>query len=117
MAIKEVSARSFSYVVGCGGGGGAGGIWQVAPENFLNVRNAGFWHSGRLFVLSQMPSLQNLKEFIWWPPLPLHPFFFGLVPPLKPYFLVLAPPQISPAPLPVKKWKIPKNHKWLHDVF
>ena len=33
--------------------------------NFVNVRNAGFWHSGRLFALSQTPSLQNLKEFVW----------------------------------------------------
>ena len=31
--------------------------------NFLDVRNAGFWHSGRLFTLLQMPSLQNFKNF------------------------------------------------------
>ena len=33
--------------------------------NFLNITNAGFWHSGRLFALSQVLSLQNLKEFFW----------------------------------------------------
>ena len=31
--------------------------------NFLNVRNAGFWHSDRLFALLQMQALQNLKGF------------------------------------------------------
>ena len=31
--------------------------------NFLNVRSAGFWHSGRLFALSQMlSSMKNLKD-------------------------------------------------------
>ena len=36
----------------------------MLPEenlNLLNITNAGFWHSGRLFALSQMLSLQNLK--------------------------------------------------------
>ena len=33
--------------------------------NFLNITNAGFWHYGWLFALSQMLSLQNLKEFFW----------------------------------------------------
>ena len=33
------------------------------------IRNAGFWHSGWLFALLQMPSLQNLKEFFGWSPL------------------------------------------------
>ena len=33
------------------------------------IRNAGFWHSGWLFALLEMPSLQNLKEFFGWPPL------------------------------------------------
>ena len=41
--------------------------------NFLNVRNAGFWHSGRLFALSQMLSLKNLKDFF---ALLTHYFFF-----------------------------------------
>ena len=41
--------------------------------NFLNVRNAGFWHSGRLFPLLQMPSLQNWKDFLGDPPLQPHP--------------------------------------------
>ena len=33
------------------------------------IRNAGFWHSGWLFALLEMSSLQNLKEFFGWPPL------------------------------------------------
>ena len=36
--------------------------------NFLNVRHSGFWHSGRLFALLQMPSVENLKEFFSCPP-------------------------------------------------
>ena len=32
--------------------------------NFLNVRNAVFWHSGRLFALLELPSLE---AFFWWP--------------------------------------------------
>lgn len=47
--------------------------------NFLNVRNAGLWHSGRLFaikkILLQMLSLQNLEEFFGDPP-----FNFPLTP-------------------------------------
>ena len=57
--------------------------------NFLNVRNAGFWHSGRLFPLLQMPSLQNLKDFLGDPP--LQPIIFSFDPPLKP-FSFHAPP-------------------------
>jgi len=52
--------------------------WPLPPEKgspeaffprenlnlFLNVRNAGFWLSGRLFALTPMPSLQKLKEFV-----------------------------------------------------
>ena len=37
--------------------------------DFLNVRDAGFWHSGRPFALLKMPSLQNLKDFLVTPPL------------------------------------------------
>ena len=48
--------------------------------NFLNVRNAGLWHSGRLFeikkILLQMLSLQNLEESFGD-----HPFNFPLTPP------------------------------------
>ena len=39
---------------------------QAENMNFrLNIRTANFCDSGRLFALSQMPSLQNLKEFLW----------------------------------------------------
>ena len=37
--------------------------------NFLNVRNVGFRHSGRLFRLLQVLSLQNFKNFFGDPPL------------------------------------------------
>ena len=43
---------------------------------FLNVRNAGFWHPGRLFALLQMQSLENLKDFFGCPPFKPTRFFF-----------------------------------------
>ena len=46
---------------------------------FLNVRNAGFWHPGRLFALLQMQSLENLKDFLGAPP--LNPLVFSFDPP------------------------------------
>ena len=52
--------------------------------NFLNVRNTGFWHSGRQFALLQMPSLENLKAYLRTPSKPN--FFFLLIHPLKPIF-------------------------------
>ena len=58
-------------------------------QNFLNVRNTGFLHSEKLFVLLQMLSLQNLKEFFSDPPLS-HKFFHA------PH-----PPQIPGAPPPL----------------
>ena len=54
------------------------GIWGLAyPRNliFMNIRHAGFWHSGKLFALLQMPSLQHLKEF--FDGHPLHPELFS----------------------------------------
>ena len=48
--------------------GGTGGMRMLPAENMnfrLNIRTANFCDSGRLFALSQMPSLQNLKEFLW----------------------------------------------------
>ena len=58
---------------------------MLPPENLnsLNVRNAAFWHSGRLFALLQMLALQNLKVFLGGDP-PLSPPFFLLTSPLKP---------------------------------
>ena len=41
------------------------GAYFLENLNFLNITNAGFWDSGWLFALSQMLSLQNLKEFFW----------------------------------------------------
>ena len=60
-----------------------GKIWT-----FLNVRSAGFWHSGRLFTLLQMPSLQNFKNFFGDPPFKPTMFFWPppFPAPLKPYF-------------------------------
>ena len=72
--------------------------------NFLNVRNAVFWHSARLFItLLQMPALQNLKGFFGDPPLnpmffrPSKAIFFHAPSPLKshqpspppPYYLII----------------------------
>ena len=67
---------------------------MLPPENlnFLNVRNAGFWHSGRLFTLLQMPSLQNFKNFVGDPPFKPTVFFFTPPPPLKRYFFFRDPP-------------------------
>ena len=48
--------------------GGTGGMRMLPAENMnfrLNIRTANLCDSGRLFALSQMPSLQNLKEFLW----------------------------------------------------
>ena len=48
-------------------------IWYSFTLFCMLVRYAGFWHSGRLFALLQMPSLQNLNEFFGddTPPPPL----------------------------------------------
>ena len=63
---------------------GVRGNASVGNLNFLNVRNACFWYSGRFLVDSlhywPMPSLQNLKEFSGDPP--LHPIFLACPPPL-----------------------------------
>ena len=61
---------------------------------FLNVRNAGFWRTGRPFALLRMPSLQNLKECFGDP---LYTQYFSSDPPLKPIILFMVPPQIPPA--------------------
>ena len=45
-------------------------IWYSFTLFCMLVRYAGFWHSGRLFALLQMPSLQNLNEFFGDDPLP-----------------------------------------------
>ena len=79
--------------------------------NFLNITNAGFWHSGWLFALSQMLSLQNLKEFFWWPPL-FTQSFLPAPRPLKPYFW--ACPSLLKShqpPLPNMKWTVPSTRE------
>ena len=50
------------------------------------IRNAGFWHSGWLFALLEMPSITAKFEGTLWVASPLNPMFFLLTPPLKPYF-------------------------------
>ena len=69
------------------------------------IRNAGFWHSGWLFALLQMPSLQNLKEFLGG--LPFKPNVFSFDSPIKAIFFLTGPPEIPPAPLPDKKRTTP----------
>lgn len=51
-------------------GGGVAGESQGIPVVALvrDHSDTGFWHCGRLFAQLQMPSLQNLKEFLVTPP-------------------------------------------------
>lgn len=66
-------------------GGGVAGESQGIPVVALvrDHSDTGFWHCGRLFAQFQMPSLQNLKEFLVTPL--LHPIFFSS-PPMKSFF-------------------------------
>lgn len=66
-------------------GGGVAGESQGIPLVALvrDHSDTGFWHCGGLFAQLQMPSLQNLKEFLVTPL--LHPIFFSS-PPMKPFF-------------------------------
>lgn len=61
-------------------GGGVAGESQGIPVVALvrDHSDTGFWHCGRLFAQLQMPSLQNLKEFLVTPL--LHPIFFSSPP-------------------------------------
>lgn len=52
------------------GGGVAGESRGIRDHS-----DTGLWHCGRLFAQLQMPSLQNLKEFLVTPP--LHPILFS----------------------------------------
>lgn len=63
-------------------GGGVAGESQGIPVVALvrDHSDTGFWHCGRLFAQLQMPSLQNLKEFLVTPP-PFTPNIF-LLPPI-----------------------------------
>lgn len=58
-------------------GGGVAGESRGIPLVVIvrDRSDTGFWHCGRLFAQLQMPSLQNLKEFLVTPP--LHPIFFS----------------------------------------
>lgn len=51
-------------------GGGVAGESQGIPVVALvrDHSDTGFWHCGWLFAQLQMPSLQNLKEFLVTPP-------------------------------------------------
>ena len=48
----------------------------LPPENmkFLNFRNSGFWHSGRLFATDTVSA--KLEGFFFGNPPPFHPIFF-----------------------------------------
>ena len=65
--------------------------------------DTGFWHCGRLFAQLQMPSLQNLKEFLVTPP--FTPNIFLLPPPPLCHFFSWLPlnPTSPPPQLPGKK--------------
>ena len=75
---------------------------QAENMNFrLNIRTANFCDSGRLFALSQMPSLQNLKEFLWGPPPPPYTQYFLPGTPFEGISLACPPSNSnSPHPLP-----------------
>ena len=80
------------------GGGVAGesqGIHVVALVR--DHSDTGFWHCGRLFAQLQMPSLQNLKEFLVTPL--VHPIFFSSPPPHKAIFFFMAPLKSHQPPL------------------
>ena len=59
-------------------GGGVAGESQGIPVVALvrHHSDTGFWHCGRLFAQLQMPSLQNLKEFLVTPP-PFYTQYFS----------------------------------------
>ena len=67
---------------------------MLSAENMnfrLNIRKAGFCHSGRLFAISQMPSLQNLLRILLVTPSRFTQYFCLTPPPpppspLKPFF-------------------------------
>ena len=58
-------------------GGGVAGESRGIPVVVVvrDRSDTGFWHCGRLFAQLQMPSLQNLKEFLVTPA--LHPILFS----------------------------------------
>lgn len=67
------------------GGGVAGESQGIPVVVFVRDRSdTGFWHCGRLSAQLQMPSLQNLKEFLVTPP--FTPNIFSYPPPIKPFF-------------------------------
>ena len=95
-------------------------IWQTIKRVAIRVMNfaAGeftFWVTSSMpllsSLLSQMSSLQNLKEFFWGRglPSPFTPNIFSLPSPLKPY--ITCPPSnptsAPPPQLPDKKWTVP----------
>lgn len=55
------------------------------------IRNAGFWHSGWLFALLQMPSLYCKIERNFLGGLPFKPNVFSFDSPFKAIFFLLAP--------------------------
>ena len=69
------------------GGGVAGESQGIPVVVFVRDRSdTGFWHCGRLSAQLQMPSLQNLKEFLVTPPFTPNIFSYPLPPPIKPFF-------------------------------
>ena len=89
-SLKVFFSTTPNFCLGMGGGGGYGPPCPPPPQlrrlryspsssSSQKVRNAGFWHSGRLFALLQMPSLQNLKKCLGSPP--FKPNIFSFDPP------------------------------------
>ena len=82
-------------------------IWYSFTLFCMLVRYAGFWHSGRLFALLQMPSLQNLNEFFGDTPLP--PFKLSIFVPFDLLFQAI----FLSCPIPRPRYLIKENEQSL----
>ena len=102
---------------------------MLSAENMnfrLNIRKAGFCHSGRLFAISQMPSLQNLLRILLVTPSRFTQYFCLPPPPHPPWsHFWLGPPHIPKAPtLPppptsqlIKKERSPKCRTFQRIIY
>ena len=103
---------------------------MLSAENMnfrLNIRKAGFCHSGRLFAISQMPSLQNLLRILLVTPSRFTQYFCLTPPPPIPLEAIfgLAPLTFQkhpPSPPPptsqlIKKERSPKCRTFQRIIY